>query len=144
MKSFEPCAKKSTNNIKINIKPSRIHALGFMLILPVLFLSIFNSQLIHYGWIVFPALMIYAFNHYLHHFGFKSVRVLRQQTDGLWTLNEQSDFQLLSSSSIRRYWAILYFKPRKVVAIFPDSLGREEFRRLRRQHHIATHFGRTD
>jgi hypothetical protein len=121
-KSFVKPSEKLTFNLEV----SRLHLVGYILLTAVLFLALFNFP---YGLYCTPLVIYWACNHYYQHFGWNSVSVLIREPNGLWTINDKEGFELLSSSSIRRYWAVLYFKPSRVVAVFPDSIG--EFRRLR-------------
>lgn len=128
MKHSKTFVKTSASSISVSIKHSRIHLIGFVILGLVLTLAIFQMQ---YDLFVLPILLYYLYHHFQQHFGSQRVHQLVLQPDGNWTLNTTSNYQLLKNSSIRRYWAILYFKPNKMVAIFPDSMGKEEFRRVR-------------
>jgi hypothetical protein len=119
MKTLKPSVKKSEKPI-FEIKFSRIQMIGFVLLSCILIVALFNMQ---YGLYALPVVLFYIARNRLF--------VGTLETDGQWTINGQGGYELLPSSIIRRYLIVLYFKPRKMVAIFPDSMGHDDFRRLR-------------
>jgi hypothetical protein len=94
--------------------------IGFVSLSCVLILALFNMQ---YGLYALPIVLFYIAK--------KQFFVGTLEMDEQWTINGQGGYELLPSSVIRRYWAVLYFKPRKMVAILPDSMEHDDFRRLR-------------
>lgn len=110
------------------LKRSSFHLVGFLLIGLAMLLAVWQLP-----YPIFWSLLFFCsvYAHYYLHFGSGRVTRLSQDADGTWSLDGQGGYLLLPSSSVRRYWAILHFKPRKTLAVFPDSLDKETFRRLR-------------
>lgn len=115
-------------------KPSKLHAWGFGLLSLLLVIAVFASRLP--DWIFIPLVGYFIYVHYRDHFGIKKVETFSGDFKGNWMINGEWGYHLLPASSIRRYWAILYFKKdktRRVLAVFPDSLDQDAFRKLRVQ-----------
>jgi hypothetical protein len=127
-------ASLSESSTAFAIEPSRIHLCGFLLLSLLLCWAILASRLIEWALIFIPLLLFFMVTHARMHWGSARVSLLSPQNDGSWVLGAERDFRLVKSSCVRRYWAILYFKKGRktlIVAIFPDSLGKDAFRRLR-------------